>query len=168
MSTDTSIDRGTAASGDAFAVWRALLSAQGLITDRIDRLMIDRADLTLAEFEVLDRLAAAEDHTVRMNELASGVRLSPSGLTRRFDALVRRGWVTRQPCEDDRRGINAHLTDEGLAKHAAAVVVHDEGVEQFLLANLDDHEVECLTTVLGRLAEVNDVRRATAAAGAVG
>lgn len=144
---------------ERFAVWQALLSAQGLIADRIDRLMIDRAELTLAEFEVLDRLAASEDHTVRMNELAASVRLSPSGLTRRFDSLVRRGWVTREPCEDDRRGINARLTRDGLGKHTAAAVAHDDGVEKYLLANLDDHETECLTRVLGRLADVNDVRR---------
>ncbi|MGI9576829.1 MAG: MarR family winged helix-turn-helix transcriptional regulator [Microthrixaceae bacterium] len=147
---------------ERFAVWQALLSAQGLIADRIDRLMIERAELTLAEFEVLDRLASGTDHTVRMNELAASVRLSPSGLTRRFDSLVRRGWVTREPCKDDRRGINARLTRDGLAKHTAAVVVHDEGVEQYLVANIDDHEIECLTRVLGRLAEVNDVRRSSA------
>ena len=144
---------------ERFAVWQALLNAQGLIADRIDRLMIEHAELTLAEFEVLDRLAGSPEHTVRMNELATSVRLSPSGLTRRFDSLVRRGWVTREPCEDDRRGINARLTSAGLGKHTAAVVVHDEGVKKYLLANLDDHETECLTRVLGRLADVNDVRR---------
>ena len=149
---------------ERFAVWRALLSAQGVIADRIDRLMTDRADITLAEFEVLDRLASAENHTVRMNELASGVRLSPSGLTRRFDSLVRRGWVLREPCEDDRRGINARLTADGLARHKAAVGIHDEGVEEYLLRNIDQEESECLTRVLGRLAEVNDTRRATAEA----
>jgi DNA-binding MarR family transcriptional regulator len=146
---------------ERFAVWQALLGAQGAIADRIDRLMIDQAEMTLAEFEVLDRLAAAEDHTVRMNELASGVRLSPSGLTRRFDSLVRRGWVAREPCADDRRGINARLTADGLAKHGAAVGVHDAGVEEYLLENLDEHETECLTRVLSRLAELNDMRRAT-------
>ena len=149
---------------ERFAVWQALLSAQGIIADRIDRLMIDRAEMTLAEFEVLDRLASAGDYTVRMNELASGVRLSPSGLTRRFDSLVRRGWVVREPCEDDRRGIYARLTADGLAKHGAAVGVHDEGVEEYLLENIDEHETECLTRGLSRLAELNDVRGATPAA----
>ena len=35
----------------------ALLSAHGRIADRIDRDLIDDAELTLAEFEVLDHLA---------------------------------------------------------------------------------------------------------------
>ena len=151
---------------DRFAVWRALLGAQGLIADRIDRMMVDEADITLAEFEVLDRLAGSDDNTLRMNELAASVRLSPSGLTRRFDSLVRRGWVTREPCADDRRGINARLTAAGLKEHSAAVGVHDEGVVTFMLDNLDAEETECLTRVLGRLAEINDPRGVAATAGA--
>ncbi|MCP4435043.1 MAG: winged helix-turn-helix transcriptional regulator [Actinomycetia bacterium] len=139
--------------------WPALLDAQGRIADRLDRDLIDQADITLAEFEVLDHLAGSAEHTVRMNELAEHVRLSPSGLTRRFDTLVRRGWVTREPCDDDRRGINARLTTDGLAKHALAVGVHDAGVSTYMLDNLDEHEAECLTRVLGRLGELNTIKR---------
>ncbi len=101
------------------ALWAALLSAQGRVADRIDRDLNDEAEITLAEFEVLDHLAAVEGHTIRMNELADRVRLSPSGLTRRFDTLVRRGWVTRQPCDDDRRGHQrvSHRRRPGEAPH---------------------------------------------------
>lgn len=148
---------------DHDALWGALLSAHGRIADRIDRDLTDRADITLAEFEVLDHLADAHDNTIRMNELAERVRLSPSGLTRRFDTLVRRGWVTREPCDDDRRGINAGLTPDGIAMHAGAAGVHEQGVTTYLLDNLDDHEVECLTRVLGRLAETNAPQRLTRA-----
>ena len=141
--------------------WPALLHAQGRIADRLDRDLIEQAEITLAEFEVLDRLAGSPGHTVRMNELAEQVRLSPSGLTRRFDTLVRRGWVTREPCDDDRRGINARITEAGLDKHGAAVGVHDSGVSAYMLDNLDDSEIECLTTVLNRLGEANTITRTT-------
>lgn len=148
---------------DHDALWSALLSAHGRISDRIDRDLIDQSGITLAEFEVLDHLARAEDNTIRMNELAGRVRLSPSGLTRRFDTLVRRGWVARVPCDDDRRGINASLTPDGLGMHASAAGVHERGVTAYLVDNLDEHEVECLTRVLGRLAEVNGPQRAVRA-----
>jgi len=148
---------------DHDALWSALLSAHGRISDRIDRDLIDESGITLAEFEVLDHLARADDHTIRMNGLAERVRLSPSGLTRRFDTLVRRGWVARVPCDDDRRGINASLTPDGLAMHASAAGVHERGVAAYLIDNLDEHEVECLTRVLGRLAEVNGPQRAVRA-----
>lgn len=138
---------------DGQTVWQALLSAHAVVTERIDRELLERADMSLAEFEVLDHLAHAEDLTTRMNELAALVRLSPSGLTRRFDTLVRRGLVVREPCRDDRRGINARLTPEGLRRHAEAAVVHEAGVRDLLDARLDERDRQCLATALGALAE---------------
>ena len=98
-----------------------------------------------------------------MNELAERVRLSPSGLTRRFDTLVRRGWVTREPCDDDRRGINARLTPDGLAKHAAAAVVHDAGRRRSTWSTTSTSTRSSASPVLGRLAEVNGRQRAVRA-----
>jgi DNA-binding MarR family transcriptional regulator len=139
------------------AVWSNLLRAHGRITDQIDRDLIDGADMTLAEFEVLDHLAAADGRVMRMNELADRVRLSPSGLTRRFDTLVRRGWVAREPCDDDRRGINARITAAGLQHFEAAESVHRDGVHRYMLDHLSRSELDCLLGALGRLAELNEV-----------
>ncbi|MCB1271488.1 MAG: MarR family transcriptional regulator [Microthrixaceae bacterium] len=134
------------------AIWQALLAAHAAVTERLDEDLGEQADMGLAEFEVLDHLARAEDLTVRMNELAALVRLSPSGLTRRFDSLVRRGLVVREPCDDDRRGINARLTPEGLRRHASAVRVHSEGVHKYVVEHLDERDTECLTRSLEALA----------------
>lgn len=158
MTADTS---GQAAS-DESGLWQALLTAHATVTDRLDEDLGQHAEMGLAEFEVLDHLARADDLTIRMNELATLVRLSPSGLTRRFDTLVRRGLVVREPCDDDRRGINARLTPEGLERHARAVVVHEQGVSEYVMAHLDDHQVECLTRALESLGS-SDPTDATAA-----
>lgn len=140
---------------DQHAAWAQLLLAHGRITDRIDRDLTDECEMTLAEYEVLEHLASADGQTMRMNELAERVRLSPSGLTRRFDTLVRRGWVTREPCSDDRRGINATATPKGMQRYRAATRVHRRGVETYLFANLEPGELSALASVLGRLAEAN-------------
>lgn len=135
--------------------WQALLAAHARITERLDRDLNSQVDMGLAEFEVLDHLSRADNLTIRMNELAALVRLSPSGLTRRFDTLVRRGLVVRETCDADRRGINARLTSQGLARHSEAAVVHRRGVEQYVTANLDPHELECVTDALARLDSIN-------------
>lgn len=135
--------------------WQALLAAHARITERLDRDLNSEADMGLAEFEVLDHLARAENLTIRMNELAALVRLSPSGLTRRFDTLVRRGLVVREACDADRRGINARLTSEGLARHSAAAVVHQRGVERYVTMNLDPHQLDCVANALQRLEALN-------------
>jgi DNA-binding MarR family transcriptional regulator len=92
--------------------WQSMLMAHGRVIGRLDTDLIGESDMTLAEYEVLDNLADG-DQRLRMNELADRARLSPSGLTRRFDALVRRGWVVRERCDDDRRGVYARITPEG-------------------------------------------------------
>ena len=72
--------------------------------------------LSLGEYEVLVHLSEAPEHSLRMTDLAGRLRLSPSGITRRIDGLVRAGLVERRQCPSDRRGSNAVLTDEGLRR----------------------------------------------------
>lgn len=143
------------ANDDTGSVWAALLTAHGRVTDRIDRDLGEACSMSLAEFEVLDHLSGAPGHALRMNELADLVRLSPSGLTRRFDTLVRRGWVLREPCSDDRRGINARLTGPGHDAHRGARGVHAAGVQRYLLDHLDDLQRRCLLDALGAVSEAN-------------
>ena len=52
--------------------------------------------LTLGDYQVLVYLSEADDHSMRMCDLADRLQLSPSGLTRRLDGLVRAG-VGRAP-----------------------------------------------------------------------
>ena len=47
--------------------------------------------LTLGDYQVLVYLSEADDHAMRMCDLAARLQLSPSGLTRRLDGLVRPG-----------------------------------------------------------------------------
>jgi DNA-binding MarR family transcriptional regulator len=134
--------------------WQAMLMAHGRVIGRLDADLISESDMTLAEYEVLDNLAA-EDQRLRMNELADKARLSPSGLTRRFDALVRRGWVVRERCDDDRRGVYARITPEGSARLEAARPVHDAGVRAYFFELLEPEDVACMDRVMSSVAEAN-------------
>lgn len=89
--------------------------------------------LTNGDYEVLVRLSEADDHRLRMSELAEQLRLSPSGLTRRLDGMVRAGWVERAACEGDRRVMYAHLTKAGMRKLVAAAPDHVQSVRRHLL-----------------------------------
>ena len=145
------------------AAWRHFLLANRRVLSRLDTDLTGQCGMTLAEYEVLAHLADAPDHRLRMNELAELARLSPSGLTRRFDALVRRGWVERERCDDDRRGVLARLTDAGLAQLDQARPVHDRGEREYFFDLLDPSDVESLAEMMGRLALVDDDRAAVAA-----
>ncbi|MEU7475798.1 MarR family transcriptional regulator [Lentzea sp. NPDC042327] len=50
---------------------------------------------------------------LKMLELAELLDVSPSGVTRLVERLVKRGWVTREQPQDNRRLVFAVLTPEG-------------------------------------------------------
>ena len=141
--------RSTPLSTTDDAAWRGFLRAHDTVLDKIDADLEADAGLSLGEFEVLDHLATAPEHQLRMNELAALTRLSPSGLTRRFDALVRRGWVTRSKATQDGRGILAGVTASGLSKVAEARPVHARAVRTHFLGMLNPNQVATLSAVLG-------------------
>lgn len=135
--------------------WRNFLLAHGRLLARLDADLVSECDMTLAEYEVLLHLSEAPDHKLRMNELADLARLSPSGLTRRFDALVRRGWVLRERCDDDRRGVMASLTKDGLKRLKAATPVHDRGESEYFFNVLDAKQVKVLGEAMNKVAVAN-------------
>ena len=69
--------------------------------------------LPLTSYEVLINLQAAPGRRRRMAELADGVLLSRSGMTRLVDRLERDGLLERDACVSDGRGTFAVLTDKG-------------------------------------------------------
>jgi DNA-binding MarR family transcriptional regulator len=135
------------------AAWRRFLEAHARVIDLLeDELRVDE-DLPLSWYDVLVQLSEAGDRQLRMQELASAVLLSKSGLTRLIDRMERAGLVSRRPCEDDRRGTYAVLTDAGLQRLRDAAPTHVRGVAEHFTTLLDDHEAAVLAQALGRIAE---------------
>jgi DNA-binding MarR family transcriptional regulator len=100
--------------------WRELLHRHARVTGALERALQDEHALGISEFEVLERLAAAEKDQLRMQELAESVHLSQSALSRVIGRLESDGLVTRAICGDDRRGIFAHITEAGRSRYRDA------------------------------------------------
>ncbi|HNJ97349.1 MAG TPA: MarR family transcriptional regulator [Ilumatobacteraceae bacterium] len=115
--------------------WRSFITA---LPDLMSAFENDLAPhgLTMGDYEVLVFLSEAEDNRMRMCDLASSLRLSPSGLTRRLDGMVKLGWVSRASCDNDRRVMYAHLTPAGRAKMEAAAPDHVASVRRHFIAPL--------------------------------
>ena len=65
-------------------------------------------------------LAESDAHQARMSELAGGVHLSQSALSRVVARLEKDGLVSRTMCESDRRSVFAALTAAGEERYAQA------------------------------------------------
>jgi len=107
--------------------WRAFAET---VFDLLRALETDIAglDLTLGDYQVLVQLSEAEDRAMRMCDLAVLLQLTPSGLTRRLDGLVRSGDVERVPSLEDRRVMLARLTPAGVQRLADAAPAHVRSV----------------------------------------
>ncbi len=112
--------------------WRVFLST---LPDLMAALEADIAPhgLTMGDYEVLVRLSETAERRLRMCDLAGQLQLSPSGLTRRLDGLVRAGWVDRTSSPDDRRVMYARLTDDGMRKLEVAAPDHVASVRRHLV-----------------------------------
>jgi DNA-binding MarR family transcriptional regulator len=107
--------------------------------------------ITMGDYEVLVWLSEANDNAMRMCDLAQALQLSPSGLTRRLDGMVKNGWVERTSCASDRRVMYAHLTDAGRTKMQSAAPAHVESVRRHVLEPLGADGVQQLGDVFGRI-----------------
>jgi len=133
------------------AAWRGFLRVHSALVRELDAELRAAHGLSLHEYEVLLHLADAPDERLRMSDLANGVLLSQSGLTRLVDRLVRAGSVERTRCEEDRRGHYAALTSEGRERFEAARTVHRAGVRARFLDRLDADDLRALAAVWERL-----------------
>jgi DNA-binding MarR family transcriptional regulator len=124
-------------TGAEQSVWRDFLDVTRLLMDRLNRQLVEDAGMTLAEYEVLVQVSEAPDRRLRMSELADRVVNSRSRLTHTVRRLEERGWVTREDCPLDRRGIWCVLLPEGRAVLQAAAPGHVDAVRSIIFDALD-------------------------------
>jgi DNA-binding MarR family transcriptional regulator len=132
--------------------WRSLLSAHSRLMSRLDAELQATQAMSVSDYGVLVQLSEAPEGRMRMSELADRLLLSPSGLTRRLDGLVRSGLVDRARCPTDRRGAFAVLTDSGRARLAQAAPDHVEQVRRHFVDRLSRRQLEALVDALDRVA----------------
>jgi DNA-binding MarR family transcriptional regulator len=131
--------------------WRALIGTTADLLAVLDNELQAAHGLSLADYEVLVRISEAPGGTVRMTDLANGLHLSPSGITRRIDGLVRAGLVERTRCPTDRRGANAVLTDAGRKVLEGAAPTHLEGVRAHFIDRLSERQLTNLAAALANV-----------------
>jgi DNA-binding MarR family transcriptional regulator len=111
-------------SPDLVAVWRQLMSSHARVSEALEHELQRHHNLSLSEFEVLQRLAESDDGKRRMQELADEIHLSQSALSRLVGRLEDKGLATRAICDYDRRGILACITSAGRVAQREAEITH--------------------------------------------
>jgi DNA-binding MarR family transcriptional regulator len=138
-------------SREELGAWRGLLRVHSALVKALDAQLLAEHDLPLTSYEVLINLQAAPDCRRRMAELAEGVLLSRSGMTRLVDRLERDGLLERDACVSDGRGTFAVLTDKGDELLAEARRTHLDGVRDSFLHHFTPDELEQLALLWNRV-----------------
>jgi DNA-binding MarR family transcriptional regulator len=131
--------------------WRTLVENTTAVLAVLDNELQAEHSLNLGDYEVLHYLSEAPTGALRMSELAATLHLSPSGITRRIDGLVKSGLVERRPCPSDRRGSNAVLTPLGLKTLRNAAPTHVRGVRRHFVDRLTARQLVEIATAMSSI-----------------
>jgi DNA-binding MarR family transcriptional regulator len=104
--------------------WNELESEHARVREALEHALQREHRLTLTEYEVLRRLADSPEGHRRIQELAEEIHLSQSALSRLVQRLEDDGYVCRNVCDHDRRGVFACITDAGRNAQTEAHPTH--------------------------------------------
>ena len=104
--------------------WNELESEHARVREALEHRLQREHRLSLTEYEVLRRLSESPEGHRRIQELAEEIHLSQSALSRLVQRLEDDGFVCRNVCDHDRRGVFACVTDSGREAHAEAHPTH--------------------------------------------
>ena len=127
--------------------WRQYLHASRLLGTVLDGdLLVHSVQLT--EYEIIAVLSEAPGRRLRMSAIARQVVQSASRVTHTAGRLEKRGWVRREPCVGDRRGVVLVLTDAGMDAVLEMAPTHVRGVLTHLVAPLSREQVVALGEIM--------------------
>ncbi|MER7751527.1 MarR family transcriptional regulator [Kitasatospora sp. NPDC097643] len=107
-------------------MWSRLNALHAQVESRLATALQRRHGLGLSEYRALGFLAEAARGELRMQDLASGLGLNQSSVTRLVARLNEAGYTYRDLCPDDRRGVYTVITEEGRTRRREARATYEE------------------------------------------
>jgi len=145
--------------------WRGLLQMTTRLETQLNRELQETSGLSLADYDVLVPLSEAPQGRLRVFELASDLGWERSRLSHHLTRMQRRGLITREDCDADRRGAFVVLTGAGRSAIDQAAPAHVETVRRLVFDGLSDEQVRSLqafTESVQRRLDTAEETRATA------
>lgn len=131
-------------SADEFAAWRGMLRVHSTIFRELDGQLTSEHGVGIDAYGLLITLVTAPEHRLPIGELGLRRNLSPSGISRAVDRLIKLGLLERVPNPDDGRSFLVGLTPEGLGRLREAQVTHHRVVRDTLFAHLEARDLKLL------------------------
>jgi DNA-binding MarR family transcriptional regulator len=137
-------------SPEALAAWRVFFEVALALPDILDAELEAAVELPFRWYDVLVQLEELPGGTP-MNEVASRILASKSGLTRVIDKMEAAGLVSRERPAENRRVVLISITDEGRSTLHAARRVHRDGIRRHFTEHLTAAELTRLARMLEKV-----------------
>ena len=143
-------------NGDQQQAWRQVVGLFMTLPSAIDSDLQRSAGLSMYEYLVLAALSETPDGTLQMSDLAHQANSSLSRLSHLISRLEKRGWVTKRPCENDRRASTVGLTAAGEKKIRGAAPGHAHLVQELVVRPLSPVQFQQLGEAAGTVVQAID------------
>ncbi len=144
-------------------IFGRFLRAHQQVYESLNKSLLEERGLSLPWYDVLLQLSESGEDRLRLQELADRVLYSRSGLTRLIDRMEAAGLVSREPCEDDRRGTFAVLTADGKRALRRAAPTHLRGIEKQFFSKLTGEQLSVVDEAMKEVLQGTDCVSETAA-----
>ena len=132
-------------------LWQSYLAVHRRIVEQLADEMLREHQLPLEWFDVLVHLADLPGMRARQKDLRDRVLLSESGVSRLLVRMEKAGLITRCTADEDRRGMEIAVTDDGRAALLAAIESHLQLVASLFTDRLTATDRAALSRVLPKL-----------------
>lgn len=110
-------------------------------------------NLTHAQLNVLHLLFENDPEPIAANELKIKILVSNPDVTRLLDRLVKKGFVVRQTCPENRRKIDISITESGIKVYKKAHHEAKKSVHNFFKDKISENEAAALRRILKKIKE---------------
>ncbi len=129
-------------TADEFGAWRGMLRVHSAVFRELDDRLRTEHGFGVDAYGVLITLVSSPARQLPIGALGERRNLSPSGISRSVDRLVRAGLLTRSTNPEDGRSLLVALTPDGLRRLREAQVTHHRVVRETLLGRLEARDLK--------------------------
>jgi DNA-binding MarR family transcriptional regulator len=127
--------------------WRSLQFMQMRLEGELARQLAGDSGLSYSDYVALVALTDREDGRLRLFELADVLGWEKSRLSHHIARMVTRGLVTKEKCDDDRRGAYVVVTERGRQQITAAAPGHVATVRRLFVDQLTASQLDTIGEV---------------------
>ncbi|MGH7801643.1 MAG: MarR family winged helix-turn-helix transcriptional regulator [Thermodesulfobacteriota bacterium] len=135
--------------------WVGLVKSQQLLLDKVEAELKRHGLPPLSWYDVLLELDLKSAGKLRFNEIRKRVLLRKYNVTRLLYRLEGKGFVRRETCSEDGRGIYAVITKKGRDLRRRMWPVYREVVRKHFLSHFNANEINQLAEFLRRVRNLN-------------